>query len=171
MTAVRHVIVDDLCNDLQASTTWFSDKLDSLGDPTPASPFKLSPEEVERVIAREEAKIAPALSTLARAGRHPQYEAWDYGNPPSPPNPGAHLPSPSLVDELCDQLEDNLSWPILDAYYLRDWPCPRENWELVDAEKRQLADLFRDRLARSRHLLRRCGWTDTGSRNTINVAD
>ena len=145
--------------------------LDGLGNPSPATRDTLSPEEVERVIVREEAKIAPALTILAWAGRHPQYEASECGNPSAPANPGTRLPSPSLVDELCDQLEDNLSWPILDAYFLREWPCPRENWDLADAEKRQLADIFRDRLARSRHLLQRCGWIDAGSRNTINVAD
>ena len=40
----------------------------------------------------------------------------------------------------------------------------------ISPNKEELADVFRDRLARSAHLLRRCGWTDTGSGNTINVA-
>lgn len=170
MTALRHTIVDELCHHLQASTAWFADNLDGLGNPSPATRDMLSPDEVERVIAHEEANVAPALTTLAQAGRLPQYEASDYANPLALPNPGARLPSPSLVDELCDQLEDNLSWPILDAYYLRTWPCPRENWDLADAEKRRLADLFRDRLARSRHLLRRCGWNDTASPDTTEIA-
>ena len=170
MTLLRHAIVDDLCHHLQASTVWFADKLEGLGNPSPATRNKLSPEEVERVIAREEANIAPALATLGRAGRHPRYEASDYGNQWTPPNPGARLPSPSLVDELCDQLEHNLSWPILDAYYLREWPRPRGDWDLADAEKRHLAELFRSRLAQSRQLLRRCGWNNSGSWNTINVA-
>ena len=171
MTALRHAIVDDLCRHLQASTVWFADSLDSLGDPSPATRDNLSPEEIECVIARQEAEIAPALETLGRAGRYPRYEASDYGSQFTPPNPGARLPSPSLVDELCDQLEHNLSWPILDAYYLREWPRPRENWDLADADKRHLAKLFRSRLAQSRQLLRRCGWHNSGSRNTINVAD
>ena len=154
-------MVDELCHHLHASTAWFSDNLKGLKSPSPANSDKLNPDEVERLIAREEAKIAPALATLARAGRHPPYEAGDYDSPSPPPNPGARLPSPSLVDELCEQLEHNLSWPILDAYYLRQWPSPREKWDLGDAEKRQLADLLRDRLTCSLHLLRRCGWTDT----------
>ena len=171
MTALRHAIVDALCHHLDASTAWFADTLDTLKNPSPATSKKLSPDEVERVIAREEARIAPALATLARAGRRPRYDADDYGNPAPPPNPGTRLPSPSLVDELCEQLEDNLSWPILDAYYLRQWPNPRENWDLVAAEKRQLADLLRDRLARSQRLLRRCGWTHTACRDTTTLVD
>lgn len=171
MTALRHAIVDDLCHHLRASMVWFSDSLDRLNISPPAAPDRLNSDDVERLISRQEADIAPALATLARAGRHPRYESWEHDEPATPPNPGARLPSPSLVDELCDQLEHNLSWPILDAYYLREWPRPRDNWDLADAEKRQLADLFRSRLAQSRQLLLRCGWTDGNSQNINSTID
>ena len=170
MTAVRHAIVDDLCQHLQASAAWFCENLHALRIPSPPTAARLSPADVQHIIEREEARIAPALATLARAGRHPDYKASDYGEPSAPSNPRAPLPPPSLVEELCDLLEDNLSWPILDAYYLREWPNPRENWDLVDTEKRQLADLFRDRLTRSRHILRRCGWTRIAPPDTTKVA-
>lgn len=171
MTAVRHAIVDDLCQHLQASTPWFCDNLAALRSPSPPTSARMTPDEVESVIEREEASIASALATLARAGRLPDYKASDYGEPSALPNPGAHLPSPSLVEELCDQLEDNLSWPILDAYYLREWPNPRQNWDLAEAEKQRLAALFRQRLTRSRRLLRRCGWTDRASRATAHILE
>ena len=171
MTALRHAIVDDLCYHLQTSTTWFSNNLDGLRRSLPATRGRLNPNDVDRLIARQEANIAPALATLARAGRRPRYQAADYGHPPPPPNPGARRPSPSLVDELCEQLQDNLSWPILDAYDLREWPVPRKNWDLADAEKQQLADLFRSQLTRTHHLLRRCGYTSVACEHLTDESD
>ena len=163
MTALRHAIVDDLCHHQQASTVWFTDNLDRLSDTPPPRFDELTPEEVEQVIEREKAKIAPALSTLSCVGRHPDYQAGYYDDSIPPPHPDVRVASPSLVDELCDQLEENLWWPMTEAYELRRWPRPLDIWDLHDASKQRLADRFRDSLARTRHLLRRCGWTDSSS--------
>ena len=138
MTAVRHAIVDDLCRHLQASTAWFKINLDRLSNASAGSFHELTPEEVERIITLEETNTAPALATLARVGHHPDYETGYPDDTLPPPNPAVRVPSPSLVDELCDQLEENLFWPLGDAYYLRTWPCPRENWDLHDANKEGL---------------------------------
>ena len=142
MTAPTQPLVDELCKHLHTSAQRLSLNLQALADTSPPSVASPTPEEFQRALVQEMSAIAPALIAITRARRQLD-EAADTADPPPPANPS---PSPSLVEELCDQLEDNLSWPILDV--------------LARTQEHDLPELLRERLDRTQSLLRRCGWTD-----------
>lgn len=142
MTAPTQSVVDELCKHLHTSAQRLSLNLEAIADTSPPSVPSPTPEEFQRSLVQEMSAIAPALIAITRARRQLD-EAADTADPPPPANPS---PSNGLVEELCDQLEDNLSWPILDV--------------LARTQENDLPELLRERLDRTQSLLRRCGWTD-----------
>ena len=142
MTAPTQPLVDELCKHLHTSVQRLSLNLEAVTDPSPPSVANPTPEELQRTLVQEMSAIAPALLAITRARRQLDESA----DPADPPPPATPSPSHSLVEELCDQLEDNLSWPVLDV--------------LTRTREHDLPELLRERLDRTQSLLRRCGWTD-----------
>lgn len=146
MTAPTQPLVDELCKHLHTSVQRLSLNLEAVADPSPPSFTNPTPEELQRTLVQEMSAIAPALLAITRARRQLDEAADPAADPAAPSAPGTPSPSHSLVEELCDQLEDNLSWPVLDV--------------LARTQEHDLPELLRERLDRTQSLLRRCGWTD-----------
>ena len=145
MAAPTQPLVDELCKHLHTSAQRLSLNLEAAAGPSPPSVADPTPEILQRTLVQEMSAIAPALLAITRARRQIDEAADPAPDPDAPTTPETPSPSNSLVEELCDQLEDNLSWPVLDL--------------LTRTREHDLPELLRERLDRTQSLLRRCSWT------------